>query len=257
MLVEANIDGKVGIFVFDTGADDIILNSKSNLTSADAEFATLSGVMQVSQTQIKTLSIGEFNISMLEAYSSDLTSVETHLEQPILGILGANFLSTEIIHINLEQQWIEAYPDHSVKGLDSSDFSESTLEIENDIILVPMTIGGVVYQFLLDTGASISMIDKSILKKSKALIKTSNENISLSTAASASSIDIHYLKNFRLANYSISNLRFGTIDFNTYDLGIEVDGILALSDLPFSEVVLDYGSEKIYWKLPSDFVANK
>ena len=100
IIIEASIDGRLGSFIFDTGADGLYLNSDVSIESGTVEIETVNGLAEASTLIIEELKLGTLSLPSLEAFGMDLKRIEGIVERPILGIIGARLIHDQIIRID-------------------------------------------------------------------------------------------------------------------------------------------------------------
>jgi len=166
MLVEAEVEGQAGYFIFDTGADALLLNSTHypQLSVAQKDFQTLTGTMPTQASQVETFKMGKLQLSDIPAFGTDLNNLELQTILPISGIIGANLFSADFIEIDNEDQVIRCYANDAFLDVSKKKVSAKII-VEQGMTLVPIKIEGKYYNFCLDTGASVSLIDAELMKQ--------------------------------------------------------------------------------------------
>ena len=250
MLVEAEINGIKGLFIFDTGADALLIN-EIEIKGSQQIFQTIQGDFNTQRINIKDLRLGTFEVAALEAFTTDLSMLEAHTGEKILGIIGSKMFRSDVVHINNVKNTIELYPIHLINTLNKGKFQKSDITIENDIPIMHVKIGNIVYRFALDTGASISIIDVDNLRDVTELGLTKINSANVLTANNTQVSSKKYqLDEVLLDDISIKELNF--IDSDLSDLSTQFDndiaGILSIEQLPFSDIIIDFKSSKVYFR---------
>jgi len=250
MLVEAEVEGHTGYFVFDTGADALLLNSTHypELKSSNHEFQTLTGDLTTQASQINSFKMGNLQLSDIPAFATNLNNLEDHTILPISGIIGAQIFSAEVIEIDNSNNLIKCYAQYSASD-HSSVNAESRIIIEQGITLVPVTIDGKTYKFCLDTGASVSVIEQDILDELPTAFLELSRSVDFLTAEGNSEVDV-----LEIQEISISNLKL--TDFDVVEMSFEeinkqfsnkISGILSVDQLPVSSLILDFKSSTLHF----------
>ncbi len=249
ILVSASIEGVCGKFIFDTGADQLLINSAISLEACDSDFSTVQGEVKTQKIKISSFRLGQIEIENFQAFATDLSQLESHVGSKILGIIGAKMLDSEIMHINKKDRVIEFLHRKTLKALFSSHNIQIPVIFENDIPIINLSLDGDSYRFILDTGASISFIDKKILDKRNDLFIKTDSSFDLVTASGEQSSHFYYKCNaVNIGNIIFSNVEVSPLDLTEMQelFDVDVSGIISLDSLPFSSLVLDYKNGLLY-----------
>jgi len=249
MLIEATLNDEQGWFVFDTGADAILINEQES-RACSTSFQTLSGSIYSSKKKIKEITIGNVVMNDVEAYSVDLSSIEHFTNRKLLGVLGTRFLKGDVLFIDNINNVIQILDKHLVKNLSGKNYIASKISMDNGIPIVPIKIGQFEYRFGLDTGASASVISESLIKEQPDLFKDNfqsavqihtvdNKNIIYNSIVTTNAI--------QLAKVNIQDFQLGVTSFQEINevLSIKIDGILSLNQISFKEVYIDFDRTQI------------
>lgn len=105
------------------------------------------------------------------------------------------------------------------------------------------------WPFLLDTGASIALIDKDMIKKAK-LIKGKSYNGTI-VGAGGELKDLHYCNSFvefpndkKVAQFILADISH-VKDSIYRETGIEILGIISLPQMKFLNIQLDLANENV------------
>ena len=256
ILLEGGIDGHLGYFIYDTGADAVLVNDPSvSPTNSQTTFESLNGAFNSQATTVLNFKIGNFFFESLDAYAQDLTDLEDFTNKRILGIVGINFFRCKYLKFDAVNGYIDIISkktgDFDPKR--SKDYLSCPFILKDGFLTVNMeNQGGDKISFILDSGATISIIDQSKFNLIE-VKSTPLKSIDLVTASGKKElIDCYRINGLSLNNESIDHL-----DFAVMDMGLElfednnISGILSLSDLPFKEMIFDFLESKIYFKQAS------
>jgi len=248
MLLEAQIDGVQGYLIFDTGADALILNRESN-EHTDV-FETIDGSVAMSAYDITSLTVGNLTFENLPAYGRDLSQLLNNPQINLLGIIGSGLFNNEVLHIDNENNLIEIYPRKYLDKIEEENYVVSKIQIQDDLIIVPVKISNQEFSFILDTGSSTSFIDAKVVNANSELLSFSDKRISVkSTSDQKHSSRILSADKITISNLSIKQLEMGQADLNAIskEMDTQIDGILSLSQLPISEVIIDFEQSLVYF----------
>ena len=115
------------------------------------------------------------------------------------------------------------------------------------MILVPLTIGEKQYQFALDTGSSVSLIDNKVLKENPDIHKL-NKQLRINTANDQLSTQAYEIGSSALSQIKINSLQFGVADMSLFEsMPDDFSGILSIEQLPFTELIIDFNNNLLHF----------
>lgn len=247
MIIEANIDGEMGHYIFDTGADAIILNRQAHKGKV-VSFTCVSGDIKAYETRIKELHFGNLVMQKIDAFTSDLSDLESYTNRKICGILGSGILAPHVIEID--------YCEKSITTSNVSVDPEQTkfkrvinFNFENGVPMALFSIGMEKYNLILDTGATSHFISDKVRREHKEKFHDTGEKVFVVTGESNNQESSKYfLEELNFETGTIENLKFCVKDF---DMTLEgqgtIDGIISLSKLGVSKIVIDLHKNQIYF----------
>jgi len=245
-LINAIVDGLEGSFIFDTGADGVIIHSKHNQKSTHL-LQTLAGEVTATKSSISLLELGNYHFKNLVTSKSDLTQLSQHVSGRLLGIIGARLFSSEILYIDNIRKVIELAPRDFTPRADTRYF-KSKMKLVNDIWLIPIRLGQSTYDFILDTGSTASFISEEVINLQNKLFSKLENRIDIITASkSIISSEIYTTSEAFLGPISVQELQFASSDFSDFHdlIPLNFGGILSLDQLPFSSIIIDFQSKNI------------
>lgn len=247
MIIEANIDGEYGHYIFDTGADAIILNNQAR-NGRSVEFSSISGYIKAYETRIKELHFGNLVMQKLEAFTSDLSNLESYTNRKINGILGSGILAPHVLKIDYCNKSI-------VTSNESFDFKNSffkrriSFEFDQGVPIAAINIGQNKYRFILDTGATSHFISSKARSENPEKFHFTGEKVFVLTAGSEDKESSKFFMDIMVIDQGIiENLKFCTKDFEiTTSKNDPIDGIISLSQLGVSKIVIDLHKNQVYF----------
>lgn len=242
LLVKASVNGVEGKMIFDTAADHLLINDAVSGASSHNNYITLTGEAASQKMKVKSLAIGEFHARDITAYKTDLSLLEKHVGENILGILGAGLLEGELIRINIAEGIIEILPRKEFYKSQGHYKLGFPVSFENRIPVVELQMGGKAFRFVLDTGSSVSIINSALLNRYQDLFNKTNRQFNLLTAASEMENAYYYTcSSMSIAGKFLNMTELGVLDMTDINTQFDkpVDGILSLEDLPFHSIVVD------------------
>ncbi|TCZ66940.1 pepsin/retropepsin-like aspartic protease family protein [Flaviaesturariibacter aridisoli] len=177
ILVQAQADSIEGNFIFDTGAQHVLLNSTyfrdyhaSTVTDVEASGIN-GGGGPLQRITLGKLRLGTMGYPRQDADLGDLGHIENSKGVRILGLLGMElFRDCEIlldyeenllyIH-RLRKREAALYTNVSLQA-EAPGYTELPFELKENYILVRTSIGGKTLQFVMDSGAETSVVDSRL-----------------------------------------------------------------------------------------------
>ena len=246
IIIEATIDNTTGKFIFDTGADQTVLNKRKS-AQLGAKISTPTGFVDASERILEEVTIGKISQQNLEAFVLDLANLDNYLGLDIMGILPGSIFSPKYYLIDYQAKVIQIL-DKCPKELRAQYSHTWDISTRHSVPLVQSELNGKKVYFILDSGATANYLDASVVKNLSGVTYTGNEKEILTAAGSAIS------KEFILSSLSIKDMTFPDITFQTLDfteisstLNKNVVGILSLNKISSNEILVDIKSGKIYF----------
>jgi hypothetical protein len=233
LIVEAEINGTVGHFIFDTGCPHLVLNEKVN--EPKNEVSTAMGTSYSSEKYINRLKIGQMAISNFTAWTMDLKPLLKGIDREIDGIIGWSYFRYGVVYIDFENKMIHITSDRHIDLGPKYQYHIVQTSIEwvgQDLAVIPLVIDGKEEYFVLDTGAPLSLIHKEY---------TLNTNFVAEKSVSIADVTV------RKGQFKFDQVAH----LGTRSNGQAIDGILSVSSLNAAKVIVDGAKNKVYilWSL--------
>jgi len=216
-LIEAAVDGVAGNFVFDTGADKMVLNKtyfRKDLIAFEGGGGGLTGNSQpIYIAQVKRISASGLLIENQTVDVTELGQIENRRGVKILGLMGMTLFSGMSMEIDLLNGYLKLVrlskkgeaSDTSVK-IDSSDF-KGRVELVRRIMFVKATVGGKNLDFCLDTGAESNVISSAAPKKVFETLSISGRSELTGVGGSSSEILYGTMNEFMLGTMNLAPMQ--------------------------------------------------
>ena len=262
IVVEAELVGKMGNFIIDTGSETLILNSKYFDTNdpfydTDKETNGVHGTVElVKKRYIKALSINDLNLKRLKADVIDLSHFETIKKMNLLGIIGYSILKDFEVFIDMHLNQITLTKiDKNGKRLSEKVYAETFFDsidftLKKHTIVLDGFIGGRKIKLGLDTAAEYNQLNKKLPPQILSYFYP-GKKLKL-TGASGKSIQIMAgkLYRFKLSDSTyfgpmktvVTNLRKMNGAF-----GANLDGILGFEFFKQKRTIINYKKRKLYF----------
>lgn len=245
IVIEAEIDNEVGNYIFDTGAEELILNKEAG--SGKTLFSSINGDINTSEVNINLLKIGNLTHSKFKAYAADLSSMQSYLNMTLHGIIGCELLLPKQVRINFFTKTIEL-SDRFDLTLDNQ--KAVSFSIVDGVPVFPVTINGKQYQFGFDTGATMHVLDSRLYDELKSSLFDTGLDTYVSTGTGEKSVNkIVSMIQYRMGNVIQLDHDFllqSLDDFNQ-SMQSNIDGVLSIISLKSEHVTIDFPNRKIYF----------
>lgn len=255
MLTEAQVDGKKGLFLFDTGASHLTLNQKhfpekkviedvgktSNIL--ESETATLA-------TKVEQFDWGGINRKNLLCPVTDLSDLEKHLGYPILGLIGYEIIrdyEVEVDYVN--QLIILASDDRRSKMQNDPPTYSLDFSLCGHMPVIEANIGTKKNIYLgLDSGASVNVLDKSWKQHVEQAALRKDKIRFTGAAAGVKEADYMVFREITLDNQvKLNPVGLVLTDFNVpTGRCFRVDGLIGIDAFSCKRVVIDYRNFKLH-----------
>ncbi|MBI1224650.1 MAG: hypothetical protein GC192_05395 [Bacteroidetes bacterium] len=252
MLVQAAVNNQVGIFLFDTGSSDLILNSAYYEGKDEhSEVMGLYGqVLNVQHLVAYRIEIAGVNIAKDMALVLDLSALEKLKKMPIAGILGYNVLKNYELQIDFQSQQIMLFKlknngrrsaDSPYTSADAFDFKMS-----GHIPYLEMKLGDKLVRMGIDSGSERNILQPEMLDLQQF------EPIGHLKLAGLSQQVIRqekgYIHDVSLGDHRLEKLEVILTDLQAVskELPIALHGILGIQFLKEYKVAINYKLRKIY-----------
>ncbi len=177
IVIEGELKGKKGNFIFDTGSEKLLINKVhfSNLILHDDKTSNTSGVLDYVDNPIQKR-IQNFSLNSLSLYNKtsdliDLSHIESSKKIRLLGILGYSILKDYEVFVDLYLNQITlTKTDKNGNTLGKDIYLEKIVDsvsfrLKKHAIILDGFINKQKAVFALDSGAEFSQINNRIQKK--------------------------------------------------------------------------------------------
>ncbi len=261
ILVEARVDQKKGLFIFDTGAPCLVLNAAQfSVRESDAQLIGPNAKIPTQEKRVKAFEWGCIEKKYFLAIAIDLSHLERALDTPILGLIGFDVMRRNEILIDFERQKLVQYPSRR-SGLHENGTPNVVIpfQLSNHLPIVRAEIEEIVLNLAFDSASETNMLDFSYKERLSEetdpkfiIFRGADQRDLLVTAVNISSTHI--------MNETFKDMEYLFIDVRKIRaIGHpQFDGLLGH---PFIEVCgkvsINYRKKKIYvWKDPNNLVKN-
>lgn len=266
ILVEGSVNNKIGLFIVDTGAPQLILN-KAHFDGIKNKRSIITGVnedaLNSEEVYFKELVISDLTIKTQMARVIDLSHLEKSKGIEILGLAGFSILRKHEIHFDFLNQKLILYPIDK-KGNSTPSFSSPTYSIPfnmtGHIPYISAFVGSQEINLGLDSGTEATVILSRVLKNRINHFSASNRvivrGVSHNNRKQAhGSIDLIQIGETYYPNLEIILLNVPKLEGFGH---VNLDGLLAISHLTNTRLAINYKKKTFYlWSEEKIEIASK
>lgn len=255
ILVNAEMDGRTGLFILDTGAPRMVVNSKDKSGTAVAA-SSFSTAFDIQSTTIKHFKWADVNAQNMEALVVDISHLERSTNRKIMGMIGQNALINREIMVDYAREELFIFPGRknpihrAAEPLVTIPFT-----LQNHLPIVTLKINEIKMHFGLDTGAGTNLIDQ---KHFDNLPTDTYSNLHLEeiqgldqSIKTAKTANIHFTL---IEDQLFQNMEYLFTDLSHLQVnsGLEIDGLLGYEFFQQFRFSINYQKQKIYiWEFVS------
>ena len=227
ILINGHMNGHDGVFIFDTGTPEIIINDNEFSNNGAGYLSSVQGDHPVAIKPVDIVRVADYTLprgSLL--MHMDLSELLGDLDQKVLGIIGwSTFDADQPIFINYrDSKIIVGKPEFTPEMVEDNHVIRLNLtEVGDELPTVEIEINQEILTFAFDTGAPLHAIGPQKPNQSRGDIL--QESIKLEGLI------------------TIAENQFRVEDMQDFD---EFDGILSVNALNTNYVVIDRSSQRVY-----------
>jgi hypothetical protein len=257
--VQARVDTLEGNFLFDTGAERLVLNRHHFPGFDSGLHQTVAGATGVVQSatrhSIDSLFISQLFVLDVQAHVTDLTHLEERKNTRILGILGYHVYRDFEVFIDFPNRLIMlSRVDRRGTRIDTMRLWETPMDslsfvLRGHVIVVPAEVNGVTLQMMLDSGAELNLLDRRVRRRvldNFTILKRVNL-IGMGTReveVLAGTLSDVSCGNQRMASM---NTLLTSLDEINGSFGISVHGVIGYEFLKERRMMINYAKGKLYF----------
>lgn len=252
MLVQAEVDGKKGYFLFDTGASHLTLNQKhfpekKVVQNVGSTRNTLGGEQALHAMKVETFRWGSLQRSRLLTPIADLTTLEKTLGRtPLLGLIGYDIVKDYVVFFNYSQQTITLASNNDFQkeptySLDFKRCGHMPVLETSAATKRKMYLG-------LDSGASVNVLDASWKDQIEEYTRSVRQVNFTGSSAGTKQASFVTLSSLTIAQQlTLENVGMILTDF-TREQGscFRVDGLIGIDLFTGKDVAIDFPNNRLH-----------
>ncbi|HTX88153.1 MAG TPA: pepsin/retropepsin-like aspartic protease family protein, partial [Bacteroidales bacterium] len=242
-MIEAVIDNETGNFLFDTGSQQLVLNSiyfRKYMTTEESPGGGVTGsVASGKQAMVKRLDISGILNENIMADVTDLGHLETRRGVKIFGLFGFAMLKNLEIVIDAGHNQLILYRlDHNGQRIGSpeKEFRCDLIqkaELFHNILFLQASVGGKILNFCFDTGAESNVLSSWLPRR--VMDQVTIERRSDLSGVGTARLDVLYgkLNDFMLGSHQIPGMQviIASLENMAASFGHSLDGMLGFDFL--------------------------
>ena len=246
ILVEAEVDGRTGTFILDTGAPGVVLNQ--NPRSSTQATSGLHKPTPAENIVLKEFSWQGETHKNIPGLRIDLSHLEAKTSTPLGGLLGYGLLKDRELEIDYPRQQIRL---NDGKTRHRNPLSSTPFRLVGHAPVVRIQLNGKTYHFLIDTGASINVLDEKLVEKlADQFSETHRTKTIYGVDRTPLKTKTGTLRDVRLNKHAAGRdltVHLTDLDFLREQFQHPIDGILGYPFFAERHVVINYGKRRIYF----------
>jgi hypothetical protein len=263
VFVEANVNGTKGLFMFDTGAENLMLNSKyyetTNAISIQSEIMGFDGqAVYTSLVWTENILMGDLRLPNVRALLLDLSAMEKIKQMPIHGIIGHDLLKNTMWKLDFDRKELSLLfntdPD-PVWPFGAPPTDSIDLQFKGHLPYAYVNLGGKRLRMVLDTGSERNLLQTGAVHDQHFTQRGQIKVASLTSEASR--LRAGYVPDFHIGMLQTDSLEVVLTDLRhlQQELNFRLDGILGNTFFKDSQLAIDFRRRKAYfWRRPSNGV---
>jgi hypothetical protein len=248
IVIEVEFENKLGNFIFDTGAEDLLVDLE--YTSGEkVEFSSLNGTITTFKTEIRNVALGNIRKKKVDAYVTNLKAIETFLDMEIEGIMGCNFFIPNSVIIDFEKGKLRITEKEIIKE-NMWQFNQLEFKFSTGLPVVEVVVNHKTHLFYLDSGATSHFIDTGIVDEFPDLFTKTGEVVDIITASTQKhSVEKVSSSDLILGVSALKSGLFCPKDFSEFNRHTDenISGIISLTQLSTRYLAIDLKRNVIYY----------
>jgi predicted aspartyl protease len=257
IMIDAQIDGEMSNYIFDTGAPSLVINKKNELIRSSRKAFGITGEMKMNTCVVDELQVGGVRKKNVDAMELDISHLERVKKQQIGGIVGVDAYRQEHVMIDYLTQQISFLPRKFRKESPYFEMINFIPFICNEQLpIIQVKINGRRYYFGVDTGAEVNIFNKRRLKRlvrnSPKAMRVSESKILAGVNSSESKGSVVIVEELKIKKQSFGSMEFVIMDLGRFEetMDTPLDGILGYPFLKENLISFDFRKSRLrFWDL--------
>ncbi|MFT5766028.1 MAG: hypothetical protein ACI8X3_003466 [Saprospiraceae bacterium] len=254
ILIDIKINGLASSCILDTGAPAIIINKEEDLINTTNDFGVgVTGRTKMKNRMVRSFEMGNLKRENIKAVEIDISHIEEMKSHVIHGIIGVNAYKRQEVLIDYNKGEIQLLPRKQKKKIGGKrKIATVPFLMEHQLPVIKIKVGKKIFNFGVDTGAEVNVIDSRCIKElKKCKIKMGGEQLMTSVCQTKNLVKTVTLEQFKIKKKSFNNCDFSLMDLSQFSgsHGIELDGILGFPFLKENLISFDFRRSQLnFWE---------
>lgn len=251
--VAARVDGRSGSFVIDTGSPSIVINRAMDMERESIRVATLSSGMEISQTVIDRIQLGELEMKKVSGLAVPFGTFAAKGEENILGLVGYSFLKDFETLFDYERRQLHLFPSgQAVLHRMARPLHTISFSMEGHLPVVALQVGEREFRFGLDSGAATNVMDVAHLNTlPEELLQLLPTEQLRCLNGPYRDVEAANIRELSIDDYPLEPMKFLFVDLSKVNAQMEegLDGLLGYAFLSQLLCSIDYHRRKLFlWR---------
>jgi len=260
IVIMAEVDGKPGNFILDTGSEKLILNARHFdggwVKKGRGSVGTFGIVSKVRSCMVKNLSWQDMSAQNINADIIDLSHMEERKNIQLLGLIGYEVIKNFELLIDFKtQKVILLKTDETGKrfGHSSREYApvdSLNISIKQHFIILNGIINGQKVTFGLDSGAELNLLDQRANRRVLGHFEVIQQMVVNDIGGQAArEVPVGKLQGFQAQHFQWPVMRTMLADLTHLNqlLGTRLDGVLGMEFFTKRPVIINYKKRMLYF----------
>ncbi len=254
IIVKAQLNGRTGSFIVDTGAPLMVVNKSPEPTTRQEARSFASAISYTPET-IDRFQWAEMAFQNLDALALDISHLEASTQCALAGMVGYNALYHYEVLFDYRQNRMALYDARrNVLHRTASPLMELSFELQDHLPVVKIQAGAHKLAFGIDTGAGINLIDRQWLEALPAgMLTLQQEEAVRGMDQQMQTVPSGLISGLELDGLPLDDqmgFLFTDLQHLQTNTGLEIDGLLGFPFLKQLVFSINYPKRKLYiWHL--------
>lgn len=254
IIVEATVDDHTGLFILDTGTEELILNAAHvNRPTGGRTIRDVGGHSAKLKTGYFSFSLGKINIKQKRAFLADLRHLERNRNIHILGLIGYSILEDYEIVLDYTAKKLTFFElDRKGNRLTASSGQREPshiipFKLKGHFPCFDIRIGGESFFVALDTGAGLNVLDARVRERIACSADGKRANIKGISRQQIQTVTL-LMDGFQIEEVPYPSMLtiFKSLDrLNEFITGRDIDGLLGYEFLHHYRTALNYRKKEL------------
>ncbi|RKE94805.1 retroviral-like aspartic protease family protein [Ichthyenterobacterium magnum] len=251
IIVSVDLNGQKKDFLLDTGAPQVILNSKHFKDNVNSQASGVKGaggnVSNIGSMKIENINFGGIQMNDTELLTMDLSHLEDNFKMKVHGLIGFSMIKDydllfkyeENILTLIQPSYFEIY---RKDNLLNNEFKRVSFELTTHIPVVDVVINNTTYALGIDSGAEANLIDVKHFEVLKKHLKKRHADKLSGADKNVQKVEKGEIKRFYIGSkkYKKLNTIFSDISHLNEGYNLNIDGLLGYEILSKQKTLLSY-----------------